>query len=154
MELEARYVGKAWEALSANMNIIVCLDDYGGMLFNFRRQSRDRVLVEDVIASLGDKKLYISEYSKILFEAYEGKYEIIDDFFSLNDDDAVCFIENIDVKPYIDRISTVTVYNWNRVYPRDLVFDIDLEKEGFSLMSSYEFKGYSHDNIRKEVYER
>jgi hypothetical protein len=34
------------------------------------------------------------------------------------------------------------------------VFDIDLEKEGFSLMSSYEFKGYSHDKIRKEVYER
>ena len=63
------------------MKIIVCLDDYGGMLFNFRRQSRDRVLVEDVIASLGDKKLYISEYSKILFEAHEGKYEIIDDFF-------------------------------------------------------------------------
>ena len=30
----------------------------------------------------------------------------------------------------------------------------NLEKEGFSLMSSCEFKGYSHDNIRKEVYER
>jgi hypothetical protein len=46
------------------------------------------------------------------------------------------------------------VYNWNRVYPRELVFDINLEKEGFSLMSSREFKGYSHDKIRKEVYER
>jgi carbamoylphosphate synthase large subunit len=67
---------------------------------------------------------------------------------------SVCFIENIDVKPYIDQISAVTVYNWNRVYPRELVFDINLEKEGFSLMSSREFKGYSHDKIRKEVYER
>jgi hypothetical protein len=34
------------------------------------------------------------------------------------------------------------------------VFDINLEKEGFSLMSSYEFEGYSHENIKKEVYER
>ena len=137
------------------MEIIVCLDDYGGMLFNHRRQSRDRFLVEDVISSLGDKKLYILEYSKILFEAHEGKYEIIDDFFSLSDDEnCICFVENVDVKPYIERISAVTVYNWNRVYPRDFVFDINFENEGFSLMSSYEFKGYSHDNIRKEVYER
>lgn len=136
------------------MEIIVCLDDYGGMLFNSRRQSRDRLLIEDIISNLGNKKLYIYEYSQILFEAYEGKYEITDDFFAINDDNCICFIENIDVKPYIDQISAVTVYNWNRVYPRELVFDINLEKEGFSLMSSREFKGYSHDKIRKEVYER
>ena len=136
------------------MEIIVCLDDYGGMLFNSRRQSRDRLLIEDVMSNLGDKKLYISEYSKILFEAYEGRYEIVNDFSNISDDNSVCFVENVSVRPYLDRISTVTVYNWNRVYPRDFVFDINLEKEGFSLMSSYEFKGYSHDNIRKEVYER
>ena len=136
------------------MKIIVCLDDYGGMLFNSRRQSRDRLLIEDVMSNLGDKKLYISEYSKILFEAYEGRYEIVNDFSNISDDNSVCFVENVSVRPYLDRISTVTVYNWNRVYPRDFVFDINLEKEGFSLMSSCEFKGYSHDNIRKEVYER
>ena len=136
------------------MKIIVCLDDYGGMLFNFRRQSRDRFLIKDVVADLGDKKLYILEYSEILFEDYKGKYEVVDNLFGVNDDDGVLFVENIDVKPYIDRISSVTVYNWNRVYPRDFVFDINLEKEGFSLMSSYEFEGYSHENIKKEVYER
>ena len=136
------------------MEIIVCLDDYGGMLFNSRRQSRDRLLIEDIMSNLGDKKLYISEYSRILFEAYEGRYEIVNDFSNVSDDNCVCFVENVSVKPYIDRISAVTVYNWNRVYPRDFVFDINLENEGFSLMSSYEFKGYSHDNIRKEVYER
>ena len=135
------------------MKIIVCLDDYGGMMFNFRRQSRDRVLIEDVISDLGDQKIYILKYSELLFESYVGKYEIVDDFSELGEA-AVCFVENVDVKPYIDRISAVTVYNWNRVYPRDLVFDINLEKEGFSLMSSREFQGYSHENIRKEVYER
>jgi hypothetical protein len=136
------------------MKIIVCLDDYGGMLFNFRRQSRDRVLIDDIISNLGSDKLCIFKYSEILFSAYEGKYEIVDDLSELTDEDCVCFIENVAINPYLDRISEVTVYNWNRVYPRDFVFDIDLEKEGFSLMSSYEFEGYSHENIRKEVYKR
>ena len=135
------------------MKIIVCLDDFGGMLFNFRRQSRDRVLIEDVMSDLADKKIYISEFSKLLFEAYEGRYEIVDDFSGLSDD-CVCFVENIDVTPFIGKISGVTVYHWNRVYPRDLVFDINLEKEGFSLVSVREFAGYSHENIKKEVYER
>ena len=136
------------------MKIIVCLDDHGGMLFNFRRQSRDRVLISDVMSNLGSQKLYITEFSEILFSEYEGKYEIVEDFSNLTDENCACFVENVDVSPFIDSISEVTVYNWNRVYPRDFVFDINLEKEGFSLMSSHEFKGYSHENIRKEVYKR
>ena len=136
------------------MKIIVCLDDYGGMLFNHRRQSRDRVLIEDVISDLSDKKIYILEYSKLLFEMHEGKYEIVDDFLNVDGEDAVCFVENVDVKPFIDKINVVTVYNWNRVYPRDFVFDVDLQKLGFTMVSSNEFEGYSHENIRKEVYER
>ena len=35
------------------MKIIVCLDDYGGMLFNSRRQSRDRMLIDDIMMDLG-----------------------------------------------------------------------------------------------------
>ena len=32
------------------MKIIVCLDDNNGMLFNNRRQSRDKTVVEDIIS--------------------------------------------------------------------------------------------------------
>ena len=135
------------------MKIIVCLDDYGGMLFNHRRQSRDRVLIADVMQDMADKKICILAYSELLFADYEGRYTVVEDFSDLPDD-SVCFVENVDVKPFMDSISAVTVYNWNRVYPRDFVFDINLENEGFSLMSSREFEGYSHENIRKEVYER
>ena len=135
------------------MKIIVCLDDYGGMLFNHRRQSRDRVLIADVMHDMGEKKICILPYSELLFADYAGRYTVVEDFSSLPDD-SVCFVENVDVSPFLESISTVTVYNWNRVYPRDFVFDINLEKEGFSLMSSHEFEGYSHENIRKEVYER
>lgn len=136
------------------MKIIVCLDDYGGMLFNNRRQSRDRALIDDIMLDLVDKKIYILEYSELLFEMHTGRYEVVDDFSSLAESDAICFVENVDVKPFIDNISAVTVYNWNRIYPRDFEFDVDLEKEGFTMVSSYEFAGYSHENIRKEVYER
>ena len=135
------------------MRIIVCLDDYGGMLFNSRRQSRDRVLIADVMQDMGEKKICILAYSELLFADYAGRYTVVEDFASLPDD-SVCFVENVDVSPFLESISAVTVYNWNRVYPRDFVFDINLEKEGFSLMSSHEFAGYSHENIRKEVYER
>ena len=34
------------------MRVIVCVDDNGGMLFNHRRQSRDRVLCERVLQRL------------------------------------------------------------------------------------------------------
>lgn len=140
------------------MRIIVCLDDYGGMLFNFRRQSRDRVLIADIMEELGDKKLYMLEFSECLFSAYEGRYTVVDDFSDVskleNSDDCVCFVENVSVAKLLDKIDSVTVYYWNKVYPRDFVFDINLEKEGFSLKSSYEFEGYSHENIKKEVYER
>ena len=30
------------------MKVIVCIDDNGGMLFNKRRQSRDRKVLEDI----------------------------------------------------------------------------------------------------------
>ena len=107
------------------MKIIVCLDDYGGMLFNSRRQSRDRMLIDDIMMDLGYQKICISEFSKILFTPHEGRYEIVEDFAQLLESDSVCFIENVDVKPYIDKIDTVTLYHWNRVYPRDFVFDIN-----------------------------
>ena len=51
------------------MKIIVCLDDNGGMAFNRRRQSRDRVLIEDIAKTVGNARLYIDKYSAPLFES-------------------------------------------------------------------------------------
>lgn len=136
------------------MRIIACLDDYGGMLFNSRRQSRDRMLIDDIMMDLRYEKLYILDYSKILFSDYEGRYEIVDDFSALFDSDSVCFVENVSVASCIDKVDRVTLYHWNRTYPRDFSFDVDLAREGFHLTESCEFEGYSHENIRKEIYER
>ena len=47
------------------MRVIVCLDDKGGMTFNNRRQSRDRVLIADVVKMADGSKIFISQYSRI-----------------------------------------------------------------------------------------
>ena len=49
------------------MKLIVCLDDNNGMMFNKRRQSRDRVLIENMIELCKDEKLYTNECSVSLF---------------------------------------------------------------------------------------
>ena len=136
------------------MQVIVCVDDNGGMLFNSRRQSRDRVLISDILSELGDKKIRITSFSQLLFEDFADRYIIDDNGFKDCSDEDVCFVENIDVTPYLDKINRITVYRWNRRYPGDFFFTVDLEKAGFMKRSSYEFEGYSHDKITREIFEK
>lgn len=136
------------------MKIIICIDDNGGMLFNSRRQSRDRTLIADIMNELGEKQIYISSFSRLLFEGYDGRYTVKDDLPSGLGCDDVCFIEDIDIKPYVEEIDSITVYRWNRVYPRDFSFDLKILSDGFTLCSNCEFAGYSHEKITKEVFER
>ncbi len=49
------------------MQVIVCVDDNGGMMFNKRRQSRDRVLCEWVMRLSEGHRVYMSAYSAKLF---------------------------------------------------------------------------------------
>ena len=136
------------------MQIIVCVDDKGGMLFNSRRQSRDRVLIADILSKFDDKKIRISNFSALLFEGFEDRCVIDDELLqnALNED--VCFVENVDVSPYLNSIDHITIYRWNRCYPGDFFFNVDLDKQGFFKTSSYEFEGYSHEKITRETFER
>ncbi len=131
------------------MEIIICLDDNNGMLFNGRRQSRDKEVIADIINSSGCKKIFISPFSKNLFEACDRV--IVDEAFleKANGDD-VCFIENCSVSAFISEINKITVYNWNRIYPTDFKCDIDFSE--FSLADESEFRGSSHEKITKRIY--
>ena len=130
------------------MKVILCLDDNNGMLFNNRRQSRDRFVVEDIISDLSSEKLHISPFSEKLFEEYSDKVAVDDDFIK-NISAEVCFVENYSLKE-IENITEVIVYKWNRVYPADFYCDVDFSK--FSLVSEKEFKGNSHEKITKQIY--
>ncbi|MBO5270462.1 MAG: ribonuclease Z, partial [Clostridia bacterium] len=61
------------------MTLIVCIDDKNGMLFNHRRQSRDRVLIEDLLALTAGAPLWIEPYSVPLFPKDCTAYKVADD---------------------------------------------------------------------------
>ncbi len=136
------------------MKVIVCLDDAQGMLFNHRRQSRDRCVIDDVLKTVGDEKLYIRAFSEKLFADRGEVYTLNGEMLSAAESTAYCFVEDMPLAPCISRVDELVIYRWNRLYPADVYFDIDLAKEGFSLDSVQELEGYSHEKITKEIFKR
>ena len=49
------------------MTGIVCLDQEDGLLFNGRRQSRDRVVTEKILSMTEGKPIWMSAYSRRIF---------------------------------------------------------------------------------------
>ena len=137
------------------MKIIVCLDEKGGMTFNKRRQSSDRVIRQNMLQMLGEQKLYVNGYTAKQFEEEEMDRLIVSEecLAEAGDDDYV-FIENIHVEPYAEEVTQVIVYRWERTYPSDFFFDIDLASKEWTLQTEEEFVGHSHEVIWKEIYER
>ncbi len=131
------------------MKIILCLDDNNGMLFNNRRQSRDKTVIEDIISNLKNERFLVSSFSEKLFEEFSDSVTVDDDFLKNASDDNICFAENQPLKDF-ENITEITVYRWNRVYPADFYCDVDFSK--FSLASETEFKGNSHDKITKQIF--
>lgn len=133
------------------MKLIFCIDKKNGMLFAGKRQSRDSVLYEEILKKIDKHCLWMSSYSAPLFPSKENIF-IDDDYSSKANEDDYCFIED---KGYaIDKCQTIILYKWNRLYPSDTTFNIDLKSNGFKLTSKRDFKGSSHEKITEEVYER
>ena len=133
------------------MIAVVCLDDRNGMLFNGRRLSRDRAQQEDLLALCGEKKLRVGNFSAKLFQSYEERVVVTDDFLTVEAGE-IAFVEDRGLLPLLEQLEGVIVYRWNRVYPSDLKFDLDLAV--FTCTERVEFPGNSHDVITREVYMR
>ncbi len=122
------------------------------MLFNRRRQSRDRAVVADVIASLGNGALYLAPFSEKLFAETEVSYRVDEQFLSLAGKEDTCFVEDRHLSDYVRQIDEVVIYHWNRRYPTDFYFDLSLAELGFRLREVVEWQGYSHEKITKEIF--
>lgn len=135
------------------MILIVCVDERNGMLFNNRRQSRDKVLISHIIEKVKKERLYITSFSQDVFDIVENKNIIIDNncIEKANEND-YCFIENIDVSNFSDKVNKIILYNWNRHYPADLYFNIPLDN--WVVSSENEFTGSSHEKITEKIYVR
>ena len=132
------------------MKIFVCVDDGMGTMFNHRRQSRDRVLCADLVREVRGE-LLCTPYSARLLEEYTKPRVSASPLSDADEEDSV-FVEGEALLPYFDKIDTLVLYRWNRRYPSDCTFDLPLEK--FTLVSSLEMEGYSHEKITKEIYRK
>lgn len=136
------------------MKLIVCLDDRNGMAFNHRRQSRDRVLCEDIARMVGGESVWMNAYSVPLFEAFSLHIEAKDDYLCAAGKNDWCFCERESIASYAERIDMIVVYRWNRRYPGDVFFSLAVSDAPWKRISMEEFSGSSHEKITKEVYVR
>lgn len=135
------------------MHIIICLDERRGLLFNHRRQSKDRELIADVGRNLTGS-LFIKPYSEPLFAGREIPYRCVERVEDAIGENSVFFAEDLDFLSVLDSVDTVTVYWWNRHYPSDVRLETDLLAEGFTSVCREDFVGFSHENITKEILKR
>ena len=140
------------------MNIIVCLEDKNGMMFNKRRLSQDKVIREDIYNNMDGKSLVMNSYSFKMFEKDNPTIDIIvREDLPLCDKDNLQFIEDKQLGNFESEIDKIIVYYWNRRYPSDLKFDIDFSDSvcksdgNWEVISEEEFCGNSHEKITKKI---
>lgn len=137
------------------MNVFVCVDDNMGTIFNHRRQSQDRMLRSRLISETSGSKLWVSQYTADQFSLSDQVFLMVaSDFLDRAQTGDYCFCEGECLLRHEDRIESLILFKWNRVYPADTFFDIPLNDHGWKLIESCDFPGYSHDKITKETYRR
>ena len=137
------------------MNIIICLDDNNGMMFNKRRQSQDRILRADLKEFIKDKDLYMNNYSYKLYKDIDnGNIKVSENFLEQCTENDFCLVEDKLLNNYINKINNLIIYKWNRIYPSDLYFDINLTSNSWELLETKGFEGSSHEKITRIIYRR
>ncbi len=139
------------------MYVILTLDNADGMMFNSRRQSRDRVMLAHLVGlsgrltAGGTGQLRMSPYTAGLFPGgLPDGAAAAADFLDRAGAGDVCFVEDAPLAPYRARIACLYVFRWNRDYPADRRLDLDLS--GWERTVQEEFPGSSHDRITLERY--
>ena len=137
------------------MILIACVDDHGGMTFNNRRQSRDKILQQRILEKTQHSRLWMNHDSEKLFAGFYAPQLCADEqFLRRAGAGEYCFVENVCVSSVESEVEKILLYRWNRSYPADRYFDIPLLDHGWRLAGSTDFAGHSHAIITEEVYVR
>ncbi|MCI9615628.1 MAG: ribonuclease Z [Dorea sp.] len=133
------------------MVVIVCLDDDNGMMFNRRRQSKDRAVKERIGQISSGKRLWMNSYTYKLYGGLCGT-EIIEaeDFLERAGSGELCLVETESLAGVEAKIEKVVLFRWNRKYPADFWFDLALSE--WKREAVREFSGTSHEKITEEEY--
>lgn len=136
------------------MKLIVCVDNNNGVLFNHRRLSSDRLLCQHILDMAQGTAVWVTDYSRILFDGLNGNLCSFTGDLELVAKDAYLFVEDLDIAPLIPFANELILYRWNRTYPSDVKLPISLPSEEWRRESSQDFCGKSHKQITQEVYKR
>lgn len=135
------------------MKLIVMIDNGGGMLFNKRRLSRDRILNQRILFLNQDKTIWVNEYTASLYQPIPSNIKVDNHFLEKILPEDACIIENIPIsQELLQRFDELMIYKWNRSYPSDMELTISLDH--WQLQESEDFKGSSHEKITEEYYEK
>lgn len=135
------------------MTVAVCISDGGGMLFNKRRQSKDKTVTEDILKQAGEKKILISEFSLPIFSEYSERVIDVSDPLAVAENGDFVFVEDRKILEHKSKIEEIYIYRWNRKYPFDFKLDFDPSEEGMYLAEVVEFAGNSHEKITRELWQ-
>lgn len=131
------------------MILVICLDQRGGISFNHRRQSKDRLLRQRLLELTGGKPLWMNAYSARQFEEAATNIRVADDYANLAGAGEFCFAETPEPFELLSGAEELIVFRWDKVYPADRRFS----PETFGhLAEREEFEGHSHACITLERY--
>lgn len=134
------------------MTAIVCVDDNGGVMFNSRRQSQDKLLRAKIFSLLNGRQLIVSPYTAKQFSPEEQtNLRISNECYLKGAPNDVCFAEDEDLSLENSNLGSVVIFKWNRVYPADRFFNL-AQLKSWKMIACEEFAGNSHENITMEVY--
>ena len=133
------------------MTLIFCIEKSKGMLLFKKRHATDNVLRQWIIEKTAGSNLWMSNYSAGQFKE-KAIIKVDDEYDAKATDGDYCFVED---KGYdLEKTNEIILCNWNRKYPSDKFFDIDLKANGFKKVENFDIKGSSHEKITIETYRR
>ncbi len=136
------------------MIVIVALDNQNGMMFNHRRQSKDRALKQRIMDMASVSCLWMNAYSYSQFTENPicCDIQVDEDFLHKAGDKEYCFVEDQHLSEVEDRIDQIIACRWNRDYPADFYLDLSLNTKRWPLVYTEDIPGTSHEEITLEVY--
>ncbi len=137
------------------MIVIAFIDSRNGVAFNHRRQSQDREALQKIIGMTAGSVLWVNAYTAQLFAGYDAPQVQEDEhFLDKAGPGEFCLVEGADILPFSFFIEEIILFNWNRAYPADRHFPIDIHNGKWRCVSQEVFTGSSHEKIIMEVYRK
>ena len=136
------------------MHIILFLDQKDGMIFGNKRQTKDKILMKYIEDVSKGSCLFTNHFSTSLFDNIPSHLIVDDNFLNIAKSEDFCIVENEDIEPYMNKIESIRIYRWDKVYPSTIKFNKDLLKNWKQSFCVELFLGGTHQVIYEEMWVR